>query len=575
MPRGAKNRVIGTSLALLVAGAMVLTACSAPAGTADADTSAGGDTGDQSASSPPSSEPDDTPDSTADNSDTTADNDDTDNQDSGSGGHVVVALAQAPDDLDPTTARTFVGRIVFANMCEKLFDVDSDLNIIPQLAADLPDLSDDGKTLTIILRDGVKFNDGTDLDADAVKGTLERNINDDKSARAPELSVVTAVDVVDPLTIKLTLSEPYAPLMAILADRAGMIESPAQLEKMGDKFGQEPVCVGPFSFEDRPSGDRIDLVKSEYYYDQDKVKLDSVTFKAVTQSNIRAANLRSGDINVAGRLAPPDIDTLKDADNVKLEDVISLGYQGLDVNVANSNGSATPPFDLQSTALAQHAELRKAFALTIDRDTLNEVVFDGQYVADCTPISPDSPFYPTDLTCPKQDIAQAKQLVAGSGVDTPIDVALVVEAANDQAARLGQVLQGMAKEAGFNVTVAPTEFTTALDQAEAGKYEMFQVGWSGRIDADQNIQPFWDPASSLNYTGANYSDIVDLIKKGEETSDLTERQQVYRELCEKFLEENNIIYLYHEKYFLGFGSNVSGVEYFGDGLIRLKTASIS
>jgi peptide/nickel transport system substrate-binding protein len=573
MSRALSTRRLASALALLAAGAMTVTACSTPAGTSSAgnsapSASAGSTSGTSSGASGSSGSASG---SSASNAGTSASGAAT----GGSGGTLVVALAQAPDDLDPTTAQTFVGRIVFANMCEKLYDVDKNLNIIPQLAADLPQISNDGKTVTIKLRTGVKFNDGTDFNADAVKTTLERDKTDKQSSRASELADVTAVDVVDPSTVKLTLKEPYAPLTAILADRAGMIESPAQLKKMGDKFGQDPVCVGPFSFKSRPSSDEINLVKSQYYYDKDKVKLDAVTFQAVTQPNVRATNLRSGDINVAGRLAPPDIKALQGVSNVKLQQVTSLGYQGISINVSNGNGAGNAPFDLVSTPLAQHQELRQAFALTLDRDAINKVVFNGQYVPDCTPISPDSPFYPKGLTCPKPDIAKAKQLVAASGVSTPIKVTLVVEAANDQAAKLGQVVQGMAKQAGFDVTVAPTEFTTALSQAQAGKFDTFQVGWSGRIDPDQNIQPFWDPASALNYTGANYPDITDLIKQAEQTSDTAQRQQLYQQLCEKFLQENNIIYLYHEKYTLGVGSNVSGVQYFGDGLIRLTTASIS
>ena len=489
------------------------------------------------------------------------------------GGTVTVALAEAPDALDPTVASTYVGRIVFANMCEKLYDVGQGLQIVPQLAAAAPKLSADGKTYTISLRQGVKFNDGTTFDADAVKTTLEHYMKDTKSARASELSVVQSIDVVDPSTVRLHLKTAYAPLTAIFADRSGMILSAQQLSKLGDKFGTDPVCVGPFAFKARPSSDRIELTKSTYYYEKDQVHLDGVTFLAVTQPNVRAANLRSGDVDVADRIAPPDVPALQADQTVKLSPVTSLGYQGITINVSNSSGSGKPGGSVQ-TPLAQHPELREAFALTLDRDIINKVVFQGMYVPGCTPISPDSPYAP-DITCPPPDLAKAKQLVQNSGLPTPIDVSLTVQAANSDATQLGTVIQSMAGKAGFRVKVAPTEFTTALTQAASGKFDSFQVGWSGRLDPDQNIAPFWGPTSTLNYSGANYSDVEQLIAKERSATDEATRKQVFQQLSESFLKHNNIIYLYHEKVIMGYRTAVTGIQYYGDGLIRLKAAARS
>ncbi|HET6699566.1 MAG TPA: ABC transporter substrate-binding protein [Nocardioidaceae bacterium] len=494
-------------------------------------------------------------------------------QGGGDGGTVTVALAEAPDALDPTVASTYVGRIVFANMCEKLYDVGDGLQIVPQLASALPEISADGKTYTIPLREAT-FNDGTEFDAAAVKTTLEHYMTAPKSARAAELTNVKSVEVVDPQTVRLHLKGPYAPFTSILADRSGMILSPTQLEKLGDDFADNPVCVGPFEFKDRPSSDRIELSKSTDYYDASKVHLDGVNFIAVTQPNVRSANLRSGDVDIADRIAPPDVATLKGESGVKLWPVTSLGYQGITINVSNTQGAGKPSDAPADNPLARSEELRQAFALSLNRETINQVVYQGQYVPGCTPISPDSPYAP-DLTCPEQDIAKAKQLVADSGVPTPIDVNLVVEAANSESAKLGTVIQSMAKQAGFAVHVRPTEFTTALDAASKGDFMTFQVGWSGRLDPDQNIAPFWDPNSALNYSGANYADVQKLIEQERTTTDEDQRKQIFQDLAESFLVHNNIIYLYHPQVVMGYRSSVTGIQYFGDGLIRLKSASIS
>src|SRR3954447_13691795 len=120
-----------------------------------------------------------------------------------------IGLAEDPDMLDPTLGRTYVGRIVFATFCDKLFDIDEKLNIVPQLALS-HETSADGKEMTIKLRPNVKFHDGEPFDAEAAKFSLERHLNMPGSFRRPELAALDHVDVVDPLTIKLILKAPYS-----------------------------------------------------------------------------------------------------------------------------------------------------------------------------------------------------------------------------------------------------------------------------------------------------------------------------------------------------------------------------
>ena len=153
-------------------------------------------------------------------------------------------LAEDPDVLDPTLARTFVGRIVFAALCDKLVDIDEKLAIVPQLATSY-EWSADSKALTLKIRPGVTFHDGEKLDAAAVKFNLERHKTMTGSNRRGELAPVASVDVVDPMTVRLNLSAPFAPLLAQLADRAGMMVSPKAAQAAGDKFGAKPGLLGP------------------------------------------------------------------------------------------------------------------------------------------------------------------------------------------------------------------------------------------------------------------------------------------------------------------------------------------
>ena len=206
------------------------------------------------------------------------------------GGTLTIGLAEDPDALDPTLARTFVGRMVFLHMCEKLYDLNSKTEIVPQLAKSLPVFSGaDKKTVTIKLRTGIKFNDGTQFNAQAVKISLDRHRTLPRSTRASELSPVDSVDAVGSDTVVLHLNSRFSPITAQLADRAGMIMSPKQLDALGDKFATNPVCVGPFTFKDRVAGDHITLTKSQDYYDKAKVHLDSIVFRIITDGSARSA----------------------------------------------------------------------------------------------------------------------------------------------------------------------------------------------------------------------------------------------------------------------------------------------
>src|ERR1700674_5192707 len=195
-------------------------------------------------------------------------------------------LAEDPDVLDPTLARTFVGRVVFAALCDKLFDIDEKLNIVAQLATAY-EWSADRKALTIKLRKGVTFHDGEKLDAAAVKFNIERHKTMAGSNRRGELAPVTGVDVVDDSTLRLNLSAPFAPLLAQLADRAGMMVSPKAVQAEGDKFGSKPVCSGPFRFAERVAQDRIVLERYPNYWNKGEVHFDKIIYLPIVDSTVR------------------------------------------------------------------------------------------------------------------------------------------------------------------------------------------------------------------------------------------------------------------------------------------------
>src|SRR6059036_4338539 len=243
-----------------------------------------------------------------------------------------IGLSEDPDVLDPSLARTYVGRIVFASICDKLFDVDQKLNVIPQLALS-HETSDDGREVTIKLRPGVKFHDGEKLDAEAAKFSLERHLTMQGSFRKPELAAIDTIEVADPLTIKLHLKTPFSPLIAQLTDRAGMMVSPKAAKEAGDKFGLKPVCAGPYKFVERVQQDRMVFEKFADYWNKDNVFIDKITYLPIVDSTVRLANLRSGGLDLIERVLATDIKEVQSDSKLKLSSAIELGYQGVTLNV--------------------------------------------------------------------------------------------------------------------------------------------------------------------------------------------------------------------------------------------------
>ena len=190
-----------------------------------------------------------------------------------------IALREDADILDPTLARTYVGRIVFAGLCDKLFDIDDKLQIVPQLATGYE--YTDPRTLVIHLRSGVTFHDGTPMDAAAVKYSIDRHFTMQGSGRRSEISAMDHAEVVDPLTVRIVLKAPSAPFLAQLTDRAGMIVSPKAAEAAGKDFGLHPVCAGPMKFVERVAQDRIVLERFADYWNKDAIHIDRVIYQPI------------------------------------------------------------------------------------------------------------------------------------------------------------------------------------------------------------------------------------------------------------------------------------------------------
>lgn len=470
-----------------------------------------------------------------------------------------IGLAEDPDILDPDQSRTFVGRIVYASLCDKLVDITPDLEIIPMLATGWT-WSEDGLTLTMTLRDDVTFHDGTPFNAEAVAYNIDRSRNLDESRRKSEVASISGTNVVDDTTIEIMLANPDATLLAQLADRAGMMVSPAAAEAMGLDFGATPVCAGPYSFAERIQQDRIVLTKFDDYFDADKFSFETITFLPITDDTVRLANLRAGDVDMIERLAATDVASVSGDDALLMEQAVSLGYQGLTVNVANGDRSQTP--------FGQDKRVRQALSLAIDREVINQVVFEGAFAAGNQPYPPTSPWYNASIPVPARDVEAAKALLAEAGVTNP--TVEIQVSTNPVTQQVVQVVQAMASEAGITVSIVAKEFATQLSEQTAGNYEISQIGWSGRVDPDGNIHQFVTCAGGINDSKYCNPEVDALLDAARVSNDQATRKESYDAALAILNDDMPLIYLYHQTWIWALSDDLAGFVPYPDGMIRLS-----
>src|SRR5215472_15220135 len=249
-----------------------------------------------------------------------------------------IALNEDPDLLDPASGVSFAGRVVFASLCDKLVDIDAKLNYLPQLATEWS-WSADNLTLTMKLRPGVVFQDGEPFNAEAVRYNIERYQAAAWSKRKTELKQVKSIEPIDPLTVAFHLSEPSAPLVGVLSDRAGMMVSPQAGAAEGDKFGSNPVCAGPYKFRSRVAQEKITVEKFDRYWNKTAIGIDEIELIPVPDSAVRLANLKAGGFDMIERVPPTDAPTIASDSNLKLVESPATLYYHLSINLKGSSAA--------------------------------------------------------------------------------------------------------------------------------------------------------------------------------------------------------------------------------------------
>ena len=470
-----------------------------------------------------------------------------------------IALRQDLDTMDPTLATTYVGRIVFAGLCDKLFDIDEKLNIVPQLATGY-EWADD-RTLVIHLRPGVKFQDDEVLDAAAVKSTLERYLTMQGSFRKSEISSIDHVEVVDPQTVRIVLKTPSGAFLAQLTDRSGMILAPKAAEQAGKDFALHPVCSGPFKFVERVAQDHVTLERFPGYWNAKDIHFDKVVYQVLVDSAARLANLKAGAVDLAEYVVPSDAAAVKADPKLRLVVSDALGYFGITNNLANGPRANMP--------YGKNALVRQAFSLAIDRAALVNVVFNDMYSPGIEAVTPSSPYYDAAVPVPKRDVNKAKQLLKEAGVSPPVKVELL--SFNDpDILQASEVIQSMVKDAGFDVHIQSMEFASSLQASQRGDYEAYMIGWSGRVDIDGNTYAFLHSGQSNNVSHYANATVDKLLDEGRSTTDVAKRKGLYAQMWPELQKDLPITYLWNPRNIVGMSAKLQGFRPVPDGMIRVQ-----
>ncbi len=472
------------------------------------------------------------------------------------GGTVRVGLDNDLVNLDPHLSTSRVDRVVFYNVFESLVAIDEKLNIKPLLAESWE--TPDERTYVFKLRKGVKFHDGTDFNAAAVKFNIDR-IFDPKFAnpRKAEIANVKAAEVVDNYTVKLLLSEPFAPLLANLVDRAGMMLSPAAVQKLGKDFSRNPVGTGPFKFVEWKKDDHLTVEKFADYWDKSRPYLDKAIFRGVTDPSVRLADLKTGNLEVAFDPAPKDVAGLRNNRDVVLLEGPGLSYDGLTFNVK------AEPFSNKA--------LRKAVAWTIDRESIVKAVYFNVGRVAYGPITPVMLGFDPEFKPYKQDLAKAKQFLVEGGKPGGFKFTLKIRAGNPLEQQVAQVMKDQMGQVGIEAEIEQVEWGKLTAQQQAHEFQAIRVGWSGRIDPDMNIYQFYRSGSFYNFAQYSDADVDKWLDQARATRDQNERKQLYRKIEEKLaVDDAAYIWYWQNATTHALSPRVQNFALVADQMIRLR-----
>ncbi len=424
------------------------------------------------------------------------------------------------------------------------------------------DVTEGGLVYTFHLREGVKFSDGTDMNADAVVFSFERQFKEDNPAfsQGPWKywgymdmdNIIDSVVAVDDLTVKMTLKKVEAPLLNNLCMEFASIVSPAASDKYGDDFRNNPVGTGPFMLASWTKGDSIVVERNPYYWGEG-IHLDRIIFKVIPDATARWLALQKGEVDVIDLPSPEDLDAIRANADVDLVSGAGLNVGYLALNTAKK------PFD--------NKLVRQAINYAINKEDIIKGVYGDSGQAAKNPIPPTMWGYNDDIVPYEYNPAKAKELLAEAGYPNGFDTELwampVVRSYNPNAKKMAEIMQAQLKEVGINCDIVSYEWGTYLDKTDVGEHEMALLGWGGDNGDPDNF--LWvllsEPAATPpagNIAFWKNAEFTALCKEAKETADMAKRTELYKQAQVIFHEECPWVPVAHSTDYVAMKKNVKG-----------------
>ncbi|HEU5378754.1 MAG TPA: ABC transporter substrate-binding protein [Ktedonobacteraceae bacterium] len=451
------------------------------------------------------------------------------------GGKLAVGLASDAVTLDPLKSTALVDRQVMLNLYDTLVRVDAQNNVQPELATSWQYPTP--TQLVFTLRTDVKFTDGTPFNADAVVFNINRILKTPSSPRFSELATVKSATAIDASHVRFDLTKPFSPLLSTLTDRAGMMLSPAVVQKLGDTLGNGPTNAGsgPFMFSSWVKGDHLTITRNPHYWMKDAQGnalpyLNSVTYRGITNGTVEFTNLQTGNIDVADSVDPNSLGVAKSDPNLIYKQQPGLSFGGIELN------TTVPPLN--------NVHVRRAVAWGINRDEILNTVLKGVGVVAQGPIPPSSWAFNKNFTPFHYDVNQAKAELQQAGM-TSATFTLLTVSGSPLATQQAQIIQSELQPAGITVKIQEETFATLLSDTQAHHFQAAVLGWSGRPDPDGNMFSWFHTGGGNNNTLYSNAQVDSLLEGARTSSDQATRTQDYQQAEMQIVNDAPYVFITH------------------------------
>jgi peptide/nickel transport system substrate-binding protein len=478
-----------------------------------------------------------------------------------------------PRGLDPALVDDGESAKIMCNIYEGLLKYNKDSTQVEPCLAESYEISSDGTKYTFHLRKGVKFQDGADFNADAVKKSIDRQLEPKVTDDMPYASFVFGskkgkngvkeVKAVDANTIEIDLFSPETPFVKNVAMvMAAPIVSPTALEKYNNNLNEHPIGTGPYTFVSWDKGQNVKLKRNENYWGE-KAKVENVVFRFIKENSARDVALTSGEVDAIDGISASDVPQITSSgDKIFTSEGMTINYMAYNVN----------------SAKFKSAEARKAFSQAVNVSEMCKSLY-KDYATVATSIMPT--FMNAGSSTIKQtsfDKNAAKAGLAKAGI-TSINM---ITYSNPRPYNpvggqvLAEAIQGYLKDVGVTCNIKTYDWTTYKSIVKKGDYDICFYGWTGDNGDPDNFMNLLDNQDpSMNVAHYNNADYHALIAKGLTTKEGAERNKIYTQCEQKVADENVWLVISHAKNLAAYSPKVSGFYYHQTGITPFAGVTVS